>query len=138
MVLVPVAAQWTDPAVLSAEVGIPLAPLIPLLRPARDGVVVLVLDTHFPAHFGGEPGVVMPSYPNQLLAYAAAPDGLAQDGAGEHGPFAAALIAALAAPGSSIIDLFQRVTADVRTATGGSQRPWFASTLTEDVGLAAP
>jgi uncharacterized caspase-like protein len=137
-VLVPVAARWTDPAVLSAEVGIPLAPLIPLLRPARDGVVVLILDTHFPAHFGGEPAVVMPSHPNQLLAYAAAPDGLAQDGAGEHGPFAAALIAALATPGSSLTDLFQRVAADVRAATGGSQRPWFTSTLTEDAGLAAP
>ncbi len=58
-----------------------------------------------------------------VVAYATAPDEVAQDGQGRNSPFTAALLKWLQVPGLEIEMMFRRVTADVNAQTGGRQRP---------------
>jgi formylglycine-generating enzyme required for sulfatase activity len=58
-----------------------------------------------------------------VVAYATAPDEVAQDGQGRNSPFTAALLKRLQEPGLEIEMMFRRVAADVNAQTGGRQRP---------------
>jgi hypothetical protein len=58
-----------------------------------------------------------------VVAYATAPDDVAQDGAGRNSPFTAALLKRLLEPGLEIEMMFRRVAYDVNLQTGGRQRP---------------
>lgn len=58
-----------------------------------------------------------------LILLAAAPNKTASDGRG-HGPFTAALLAHLPAPGMNILDAFFKVSDAVQEATGRQQIPW--------------
>jgi hypothetical protein len=58
-----------------------------------------------------------------VVAYATAPDDVAQDGAGRNSPFTAALLKRLQEPGLEIEMMFRRVAYDVNLQTGGRQRP---------------
>ncbi len=73
-----------------------------------------------------------------LLGYATSPGAVASDGAGEHSPYTAALLAHLGAPGVSLTDAMTRVNAAVQDATGGAQIPWMNSSLREVIQLAGP
>ena len=66
-----------------------------------------------------------------LIAYATAPDDVADDGAGRNSPFTAALLEHIAAPGVSVDDMLTKVAKSVRNATGNAQRPWKNSSLPE-------
>ena len=70
-----------------------------------------------------------------LIAYATAPDDVADDGAGDHSPYAAALLEHLETPGLSVNDLFTQVTNSVVARTGGKQRPWTHSSMSKIVRL---
>jgi uncharacterized caspase-like protein len=60
----------------------------------------------------------------------AAKDGeTAEDGAGNHSPFAASLIKRLQQPTIEINKLFRLVTSDVLKATGNQQRPFVYGSL---------
>jgi hypothetical protein len=59
-----------------------------------------------------------------LVVYAAEAGQVAEDGAGGHSPFAAALAQRLQEPGLEVRRLFDAVAADVLDATGGHQRPY--------------
>ena len=58
-----------------------------------------------------------------VVAYATAPDEVAQDGQGRNSPFTAALLKRLQEPGLEIEMMFRRVASDVNAQTGGRQRP---------------
>ena len=59
-----------------------------------------------------------------LIAYATAPDTVAEDGQGVHSPFTEALLEHIATPGLSIFDLVNEVAMTVRARTSGRQEPW--------------
>ena len=58
-----------------------------------------------------------------VVAYATAPDEVAQDGQGRNSPFTAALLKRLQEPGLEIEMMFRRVASDVNAQTAGRQRP---------------
>jgi hypothetical protein len=58
-----------------------------------------------------------------VVAYATAPDDVAQDGQGRNSPFTAALLKRLQEPGLEIGMMFRRIASDVNAQTGGRQRP---------------
>ncbi|WP_460450353.1 caspase family protein [Alsobacter sp. SYSU BS001988] len=70
-----------------------------------------------------------------VIAYATAPDQVAQDGSGRNSPFTEALIRRLAEPGLEIATLFRRVTQDVYERTNGRQRPEVSISLLSDYFL---
>jgi uncharacterized caspase-like protein len=70
-----------------------------------------------------------------LVAFATSPNEVAYDGAGEHSPFASALLAHLGEANLPLTAAMTRVTGDVVKATGGLQRPWVNLSLTDEVIL---
>lgn len=64
-----------------------------------------------------------PSGSGTIIAYAAAAGEVASDGAGEHSPYTAALLAEIEKPGVEVGLLFRRVGGRVMEATQGQQRP---------------
>jgi hypothetical protein len=66
----------------------------------------------------------IPARPGVHIALSAQPGETASDAAGEHSPFAAALLALLQRPGLTVGDLMTGLREDVRKATGESQIPW--------------
>jgi uncharacterized caspase-like protein len=70
-----------------------------------------------------------------IIAYATAPDQVAQDGAGRNSPFTQALIRRIKEPGLEINTMFRRVTSDVYEMTNGRQRPEVTASLPTDYFL---
>src|SRR5712664_22894 len=64
-----------------------------------------------------------------LIVFAAKDGETAEDGAGNHSPFAASLIKRLQQPTNEINKLFRLVTSDVLKATGNQQRPFVYGSL---------
>jgi hypothetical protein len=64
------------------------------------------------------------------IAYATAPDSVAQDGQGRNSPFTTALLKFIDQPGLSLSDLMIEVRNEVIRATNGKQVPWDTSSLT--------
>ena len=71
-------------------------------------------------HVGGGPA----NRGGTLIAFATAPDDVADDGAGRNSPFTAALLRHISAPGMSVTDMLTRVRKTVMDSTGGRQVPW--------------
>lgn len=70
-----------------------------------------------------------------FIAFATAPNDVAQDGEGRNSPFTSALISHMPTPGLEIQQVMTRVKADVQTKTNGDQRPWHNSDLSSEVYL---
>jgi hypothetical protein len=70
-----------------------------------------------------------------IIAYATAPDHVANDGEGRNSPFTAALISRIKEPGLEITTMFRRVANDVYAQTGGKQQPEITSSLRTDYFL---
>ena len=70
-----------------------------------------------------------------VVAYATAPDDVAQDGQGRNSPFTAALLKRLQEPGLEIGLMFRRVASDVNAQTAGRQRPETYISLLSDYYL---
>jgi peptidoglycan hydrolase-like protein with peptidoglycan-binding domain len=70
-----------------------------------------------------------------IVAYATAPDHVANDGEGRNSPFTAALISRIKEPGLEITTMFRRVANDVYAQTGGRQQPEITSSLRTDYFL---
>lgn len=70
-----------------------------------------------------------------VIAYATAPDQVAQDGTGRNSPFTSALINRLKEPGVEIATMFRRVTNDVFERTNGRQRPEISVSLLREFYL---
>jgi hypothetical protein len=67
-----------------------------------------------------------------IVAYATAPGSEAEDGAGRHSPYTAALLKIGKEPGLHIEQVFKRVRRLVHDATDARQTPWESSSLTGD------
>src|SRR5215469_7409399 len=74
-------------------------------------------------------GAVQPNSIDTLIAYAAKPSTIADDGGGDHSPFAAALIDNLFVPGLDIRLAFGRVRDEVLKKTGYMQEPFVYGSL---------
>ncbi len=73
-----------------------------------------------------------------LLAYAAAPGQLAEDGLGANSTYSLALANAIATPGLKLEDVFKQVRVKVETVTQIGQTPWEESSLRGDFYFIAP
>ncbi len=67
-----------------------------------------------------------------VVAYATAPDKVAQDGRGRNSPFTESLVRRLEEPNLEVGALFRRVTQDVFERTNGQQRPEVSISLLND------
>jgi Caspase domain len=62
-----------------------------------------------------------------LISFATQPGSVAQDGYDGHSPFSKALAQTIQKPGLGIFDAMNEVGLAVKSATGGSQQPWFST-----------
>jgi outer membrane protein OmpA-like peptidoglycan-associated protein len=74
--------------------------------------------------------------PRTVIAFSTAPGRTAADGGARNSPFTGILKDWVARPGS-ILQMLDNVGADVQTATGGRQTPWFQSASVGQVCLAS-
>lgn len=74
-------------------------------------------------------GKTEPTSTDTLIAYAAKAGSTAEDGDGQHSPFAAALLKSLTVPGLDIRLAFGRVRDEVMRATGSRQEPFVYGSL---------
>ncbi len=73
-----------------------------------------------------------------LIAYATAPDNVAEDGQGKNSPFTAAFLKYVEEPGLEVRQFLTKVRLDVLGATGYRQVPWDHSSLTVDFYFKPP
>ncbi len=69
---------------------------------------------------------------NMVVAMSTRADEVAEDGAGDHSPFAAALLANLATPGLELSLFFRTVRDNVLRSTAGRQEPYVFSSMGAD------
>jgi Caspase domain len=99
-----------------------------IIDACRDNPFARVVKAERMASFSGL-GAVEPNSIDTLIAYAAKPGTTAQDGGGDHSPFAAALIDNLFVPGLDIRLAFGRVRDEVLKKTGYMQEPFVYGSL---------
>lgn len=105
---------------------------------ARVSVSMVILDAcrnnpferRFRSVGGGLAQISAPE--GTMIAYATAPGKVAADGEGSNGLYTQELLKALSQPGLKVEDVFKQVRIGVARASGGSQVPWEASSLTGD------
>jgi len=66
-----------------------------------------------------------------FISFSTSPGAEAEDGDGDHSPYAAALLTAVREKGATIEDAFKHMRVAVNKTTGGRQTPWDSSSLTE-------
>jgi uncharacterized caspase-like protein len=111
---------------------------------ARASVSMMILDAcrnnpferRFRSTGGGLAQINAPE--GTLIAYATAPGKVAADGEGSNGLYTQALLKALGEPGLKVEEVFKQVRIDVARASGGTQIPWEASSLTGDFFFVPP
>jgi hypothetical protein len=111
---------------------------------ARAAVSMMILDAcrnnpferRFRSVGGGLAQINAPE--GTLIAYATAPGKVAADGEGSNGLYTQALLRALGEPGLKVEEVFKQVRIEVARASGGTQVPWEASSLTGDFYFLPP
>ncbi|MBM3558044.1 MAG: caspase family protein, partial [Alphaproteobacteria bacterium] len=73
-----------------------------------------------------------------IIAYATAPDQIAEDGDGSNGLYTSELLRHLETPNLKIEDVFKRVTTGVRQRSDGKQVPWTTGSLEGDFYFKLP
>jgi uncharacterized caspase-like protein len=80
-----------------------------------------------------------------VISFATQPGNVAQDGSDGHSPFTRALARTIHKPGLGIFDALNDVGLAVKSATGGSQQPWFSTSpisgafyFAQPTGVSAP
>lgn len=73
-----------------------------------------------------------------IIAYATAPDAVAEDGDERNGLYTSELLKHLETPGLKVEDVFKRVTAGVRQRSSGNQVPWTTGSLEGDFYFKIP
>lgn len=68
---------------------------------------------------------------NSIVVFSTQPGQVAEDGHGQHSPFAEALLATVDTPGIDIVSMFQSVAAAVTRSTAGRQTPWLDQNFIE-------
>jgi hypothetical protein len=67
-----------------------------------------------------------------FISFSTSPGAEAEDGDGDHSPYAAALLTAVKEKGTAIEDAFKHMRVAVNKTTSGRQTPWDSSSLTEN------
>ena len=75
--------------------------------------------------------------PGLLIAYATAPDDVAEDGTGSNGIYTEELLKNIKTPGLSLSQILMKTREGVISRTGGDQIPWDSSSLTKDFYFAS-
>ncbi len=105
-------------------------------RPRRTNIVILdaCRNNPYASRYGGSGGgLALVNAPTDfLVAYAAAPGGVAIDGDTDNGLYTGELLNAISEPGLRIEDVFKRTRAAVSEKTRFAQIPWEASSLVRD------
>ena len=83
---------------------------------------------------GSARGLAAPTRPatGSLIAYATAPNSVAEDGSGRNGLYTKHLLRYMQEPGLDVEDMFKKVRIAVERESGGEQTPWELSSLTGD------
>lgn len=127
--LVPVKASIASKAELKAR-GYDASIVLGSMEEAGARVSVVILDACRDAPFRsfrssvGGLAQMMGRGSGSLIAFATAPGETAEDGRGRNGTFTRHLLAHLAEPGLSAIDMLRKVSTEVAEETGDEQRPW--------------
>jgi uncharacterized caspase-like protein len=141
--LVPVDARITAETRVRFE-AVDMDGVLDQMQAARTRVSVVILDAcrnnpferRFRSTGGGLAQLNAPE--GTLVAYATAPGKVASDGAGSHGLYTREFLRAIRMPGLKIEEVFKQVRINVSRASGGSQVPWEASSLTGDFYFKPP
>ncbi len=140
--LIPLHAQIENSADLEIE-AVSADNILTQMEAAGNSLNFVVLDAcrnnPFPAGRGATRGLARLNGVNgSLIAFAAAPGEVAQDGVGSNSPYAAALAQAIREPGLTVERVFKKVRIGVREQTGGEQTPWEESSLVGDFYFVPP
>jgi len=73
--------------------------------------------------------------PGMLLAYAAAPGAVSNDGDGDYSLYTGALVTQMRQPGFDMEKIVKNTRLEVRQKTDGAQSPWMVSALENEVRL---
>jgi len=136
--LVPVDANPTR----EADIDFELVDANLVLRQMEDSKTklnIMILDACRNNPFGGRglgraiaTGLAQMQAPEgTIISYATQPGNVAEDGTGEHSPFATAITATLATPGLPVLETFNRIGVTVKHETGGRQQPWVSNSPIE-------
>lgn len=112
--------------------------VIDVFKTAGNRMNILVLDACRDNPFGkiasGKGLAQLDAPPGTFLAFATAPDNVAEDGNVEtgHGLYAQYLLEELRRPTTKIEDVFKRVRLNVRRQSKGRQIPWESTSLEDD------
>ena len=107
---------------------------------AGNGLNLVILDAcrnnPYSRRFRGRSalGLAAPARPatGSLIAYATAPNSVAEDGSGRNGLYTKHLLRYMQEPGLDVEDMFKKVRIAVGRESGGAQTPWELSSLTGD------
>ena len=145
-------AQLSDPATLEVDTVLldrivvameSAAPInLVFLDACRDNPFVGRLRDSMPAGRSAvvtrAPAPIAVTGADTMIVYATAPNRTAADGAGEHSPFANALLEHLATPGVEVSLVLKRVVQDVRESTVYTQSPEILSAMAAEFYFATP
>jgi uncharacterized caspase-like protein len=135
--LIPVAANIADESDVKYEL-VSAGFVLDEMANANNRLNVVILDACRNNPFGGRglrsasSGLAQVTAPaGTVISYATQPGNVALDGSAKHSPYTAALAAAMRKPGLGVFETFNEVGLAVKTATGGRQQPWFATSPIE-------
>jgi len=95
-----------------------------LLDACRDNPFLQNMSSHNKTRSTSRGLAKVEAFPGVLVSYSAAAGTVAEDGQGEHSPYAAALLDHLETPGLELSLLFRKVADDVQQRTDGRQTPF--------------
>jgi hypothetical protein len=139
--LVPLGAKLDDVAYVEVQT-LSADDVLAAMDSAHNGANIMVLDAcrnnPFVTSFKSiERGLTFIGKAPQgtLIAYATAPNEVAEDGTGKCGTYTCALLKNLPEPGLTVEEMLKHTAADVMRSSGNKQSPWFAESLTETLCL---
>ena len=115
--------------------------IVSAMEEAKNRLNILVLDScrSNPFSRGGTGGLApINSAKGIYVAYATAPNKVAEDGDGDNGLFTQYLIKNINKSGLKIEDVFKRVRAGVQRDSNGKQIPWSSSSIVGDFYFTLP
>ena len=134
---IPLGADIEDEADLDVE-AVSAADILSQMDSAGNALNLVILDACRNNPFKGKMrsasrGLArVEAASGSLVAFAAAPGQVAEDGKDGNSPYTKALVKAMQVPGLAVEQMFKRVRIAVERDTGGAQTPWEESSLRGD------
>lgn len=135
--LIPISANVADEADVKYEL-VSAGFVLDEMANAGNRLNMMILDACRNNPFGGRglrsasSGLAQVTAPaGTVISYATQPGNVALDGTARNSPFTTALVKAMRKPGQGVFETFNDVGLMVKTATGGKQQPWLATSPIE-------